>query len=263
MTSNPRILLVGTGRMAYQLGHSLLQHKADLVGVAGRNPSALKELALFLDRRAYALNDPLPKADLILLAVSDDAIAEVAAALPATNAVVAHTAGAKDMDVLAPHAHCGVLWPIQSLSHGAPVDMREVPIVVDGNDERALGMLDELARRLSDSVLQLPHARRQHIHLAAVLASNFPVFLLGEARRLLREQQLPPDLLMPLWRMTAAKAAAIGPAEALTGPARRGDLETIQKHLDLLTPEPELRSAYDLLSRMILHAHGHAEPTGK
>ena len=263
MTSNPRILLVGTGRMAYQLGYSLLQHKADLVGVAGRNLKALNELALFLDRRAYGLHEPLPKVDLILLAVSDDAIAEVAAALPAADAVVAHTAGAKDMDVLAPHAHRGVLWPIQSLSHGAPVDMREVPLVVDGNDEKALGMLDELARRLSDSVLQLPHGRRQHIHLAAVLASNFPVFLLGEARRLLREQQLPPDLLMPLWRMTASKAAAIGPAEALTGPARRGDLETIQKHLDLLTPEPELRRAYELLSEMILHAHGHREPSGK
>jgi predicted short-subunit dehydrogenase-like oxidoreductase (DUF2520 family) len=262
MSSNPRILLVGTGRMAYQLGHSLLERKADLVGVVGRNTSALKELSRFLDRRGYRLDEALPKADLLLLAVSDDAIAEVGAALPATDAVVAHTAGAKDMDVLAPHAHRGVLWPIQSLSHGAPVDLRDVPLVVDGNDDKALAMLNDLARRLSDSVLQLPHDRRQYIHLAAVLASNFPVFLLGEARRLLRAQQLPPDLLMPLWRMTAAKAAAIGPAEALTGPARRGDLETIREHLDLLTPEPDLRRAYALLSELILHAHGHRGTPG-
>lgn len=262
MSSNPRILLIGTGRMAYQLGHSLLERKAELVGVVGRNSTALKELSLFLDRRAFGPHDVLPKADLVLVAVSDDAIAEVAAALPVTDAVVVHTAGAKDMDVLAPHAHRGVLWPIQSLSHGAPVDMRDVPIVIDGNDDKALDMLNDLARRLSDSVLQLPHARRQHIHLAAVLASNFPVFLLGEARRLLRAQQLPPDLLMPLWRMTASKAASIGPAEALTGPARRGDLETIRKHLDLLTPEPDLRRAYALLSELILHAYGHSEPPG-
>ena len=257
MPASPRILLIGTGRMAYQLGHSLLERRADLVGVAGRNTSALKDLARHLDRPACGLHEALPEADLVLLAVSDDAIAEVAAALPPTQAVVAHTAGAKDLDVLAPHAHRGVLWPIQSLSHGAPVDMREVPLVVDGSDEHSRELLLDLARDLSNSVLQLPHEQRQYIHLAAVMASNFPVFLLGEARRVLKEHQLPPGLLNPLWRMTAAKAASIGPGEALTGPARRGDRETIDRHLALLAPDPDLRRAYALLSELIMRAHGH------
>jgi predicted short-subunit dehydrogenase-like oxidoreductase (DUF2520 family) len=257
MSNGPRILLVGTGRMAYQLGHAVVQAGMDLVGVAGRSLEARNALARYLDRRSIDLARPLPGTDLVLLAVSDDAIAEVAHGLPDSGAVVAHTAGALGMDLLAPHADRGVLWPIQSLGHGAAMDLREVPLVVDASSDRARRMLLEVAGRVSEVVLELAVEQRQRVHLAAVLTSNLPVWLASEGQRLLRQMKLPTSLLTPLWKTTAAKLAAHGPDAALTGPARRGDRHTVQHHLALLADEPELQRIYALLSEQIMRAYGH------
>ncbi|MCB9183456.1 MAG: DUF2520 domain-containing protein [Flavobacteriales bacterium] len=250
------ILLIGTGRMAYHLGHAMVQANLPLIGVAGRDSAKLNDLARFLERPGYRM-DLLPAADLTIIATSDDSIAEVAGQVPARKGVVAHTAGAVGLDVLAPHAHRAVLWPVQTLSHGAPIDLSDVPLVVDGSGPEALEGILRVARAISGSVLQLPHGQRELLHLAAVLASNLPVFLMQEAQRLLKQEKLPPNLLMPLWRLTASKVSTIGPEQSLTGPARRGDIASIRHHLDLLTDEPDLRRAYALLSTMILKANGH------
>lgn len=251
------ILLIGTGRMAYHLGHAIVQARLPLIGVAGRDPEKLNDLARFLDRPGHRLDRPLPAADLTLIATSDDSIAEVAARLPAGAGVVAHTAGAVPLDVLAPHAHRAVVWPIQTLSHGAPIDLSDVPMVVDASTSEAAAAILRLARAISGSVLQLTHHQRELLHLTAVLASNFPVFLMSEAQRLLKQEKLPPNLLMPLWKLTASKVTTIGPGEALTGPARRGDITSVKRHLELLAAEPDLRRAYAQLSAMVLKAHGH------
>lgn len=253
----PSILLFGTGRMAYQLGHALKRAGLPPLAVAGRDLEARERLARYLDCNAVDPGRGLPMADLYILAVSDDAIAEVAPKVPAGDAVVAHTAGAMDMDVLQPHTHRGVLWPIQSLVHGAPMDLQEVPFVVDANTAHAREVMLTVAGRISGSVYELSMAQRRKVHLAAVLTSNLSAWLVREAQRLLREEKLPPSLLTPLWRSTAAKVATIGPEQALTGPARRGDIHTIQEHLALLEGDTDLRRAYALLSGMILKAYGH------
>ncbi len=251
-----RILLIGTGRMAYQLGHAITGAGLPLVGVAGRDLSKREALARTLGTRAIDLGKPLPAADLILIAVSDDAISAVAAALPASDAVVAHTAGAVDLEVLLPHAHRAMLWPIQSLGHGAPMDLREVPMVVEAIDEKSRVVMRDLAARLSEVNIELSLAQRRRVHLAAVLTSNLPVWLFREAQRLLREEKLPPGLLDPLWKTTAQRAATFGPEHALTGPARRGDQRTVQEHLELLKHDPDLRAVYELLSTQILRTYG-------
>lgn len=251
------ILLIGTGRMAYHLGHALVKANLPLVGVAGRDPEKLGDLGRFLERPAHRLDRALPKAELTIIATSDDSIGQVAAGLTDPGGVVAHTAGAVGLEVLAPHAHRAALWPVQTLSHGAPVDLSDVPIVVDASTAEAREAILRVARAISGSVLQLEHGQRELLHLTAVLASNLPVFLVQEAQRLLRKQKLPPNLLMPLWRLTASKVSTIGPEQALTGPARRGDTSSIRHHLDLLADEPDLRRAYALLSTMVLKAYGH------
>ncbi len=254
----PRVLLVGTGRTAFHLGHALVRGKARLTGVMGRDPERTAALAHELACAPLAPGPPLPACDLVLLAVSDDAIGAVAKRLPRTAAVIAHTSGAQSMAVLGKPAHGGVLWPIQSLSPGAPADLAHVPLVIDSSDADARKVMLAVAHRISDRVLELPHKQREALHMAAVLASNFPVFLFARAQRILQERNLPPDLLTPLWRSVAQKAADAGPDATLTGPARRGDRKTLGKHLDLLKGDRELRRAYALLTRMILAANGHA-----
>lgn len=254
---SPNVLLIGTGRAALQLGHALKHGRAKLAGVMGRDAARVKALAKRLCADVTLFGAPLPPCDLILIAVSDDAIGEVARQLPATQAVVAHTSGAQSMQALGRHAHTGVLWPIQSLGGDETMDLSQVPIVIDSSDREARSALLDVAGRISKNVIELPHKQREGLHLAATIASNFPVFLLREAGLLLKEQNLDPALLLPLWKASTEKAAAIGPEQALTGPARRGDRRTIDKHLLRLKGDRDLRRAYALLSLMILKAHGH------
>ncbi|MBK9765377.1 MAG: NAD(P)-binding domain-containing protein [Flavobacteriales bacterium] len=90
----PSLLIIGTGRAAFHLGNAFRKASLPLNGLVGRDPSRTEELAIELGTSAYLIGEELPLADVILLAVSDDAIAAVAHALPSTETVVAHVSGA-------------------------------------------------------------------------------------------------------------------------------------------------------------------------
>jgi len=254
--NGPRILVIGAGRAAFHLGHGLVRSGQNVIGVAARDLERARTLANELHAEAYALNTTLPACDLVLLAVSDSAIAQVAAHLPRTDAVMVSCSGAASLELLQPHTHRGVLWPVQALSEGPPVDLAQVPLVVDASDDTSRTLIHAVAGRLGHVVHSLDHGTRMLVHLAAVLTSNLPVFLVGEAHRLLAQRGLPAQLLEPLWKTTAANVLALGPAQALTGPARRGDEQTMAHHRDLLAAEPDLRQAYELLSNMIGRTYG-------
>ncbi len=248
------ILLIGTGRLAFHLGHAVVRSGAMVAGVAGRDPAKARSLAEALGCRAFPITGPLPKVDLRILAVSDDALASVSALLPVDGTPVIHLSGSKSVELLAPHAHRGVLWPVRSFSQGAPVDFKGIPVIVDADDPDTFDVVRALADHLSGSVVRLPHDKRQWLHLSAVIASNFPVFLLREAERLLTHQHIDPKLLHPLWAAAAGNALN-GADQAVTGPARRGDVMTIGRQMELLAGEPELRRAYSALSDLILHTY--------
>lgn len=248
------VLLVGTGRAAFHLGHALLRSGHSLSGVAGRDPERTHRLADELGTVALAISDARTRTDLRILAVSDDAISSVSSLLPRANAATIHLSGARSYDLIGMHAHRGVLWPIQSFSPGEPMDFRTVPLVLDAEDESTRSLLRQLAHDLSAQVIELGATERQLVHIAAVLTSNFPVQLLIEARQLLRDTNIPTDLLTPLWTATAAKAATHAES-ALTGPARRGDQATIASHLARLSGDADLRAAYQAITYLILRDH--------
>lgn len=250
----PAVLLIGTGRLAFHLGHALHKAGFTIAGVTGRNREKADLLAKDIGSCGFGWNTALPPADLRVIAVSDDAIGPVADGLPTDGTPVAHLSGSKSLDLLKAHGHRGVLWPIQSFSPGAPVSFAGVPLVIDAADDHTLTLLRNVAGKLSSAVVPLPFPQRQRLHLSAVLAANFPIFLLREAERLLKARDIDPTLLHPLW--VSATARAMGHADqAVTGPARRGDLETIGQQLALLADEPELRHAYAALSNLILHTY--------
>lgn len=249
-----KVLLVGTGRMASHLGHALRAAGTTIVGIVGRDPGRVKQLAERMGCPAFALDGPLPDRDAQLIAVSDDAIATVAARLSPITGMTVHTSGARGWEIIPGHAHRGVLWPVQSFSTSTPGTLREVPLVIDAEDAEAQRGLRALADPLSARVVELALPQRQLLHIAAVFASNFPVQLLIEARHLLQREGLDPELIVPLWRTTANNAALDAEA-ALTGPARRGDLHTIAAHLQRLSADADLRRAYEAISGLILTAH--------
>ncbi len=250
---NEGIALIGTGRMAYHLGHAIMRAGLPLVAVAGRDAGRTKALALELRSTPYGIEEPWPVAAVYLIAVSDDAVKELAARITKRDAVVAMTSGALQREeVLQGHPHRGVLWPIKSLSPGSPADLSSTPLVVDATPGPAHELLMDLARSISGKVVELPSEKRRLLHLAAVFTSNFPVYLAHVGNGLLTRQGLDPGLLSSLWTDVSRKVSEVGPEQALTGPARRGDVRTLAEHLERLEGDADLRAAYSLLSRMIL-----------
>jgi predicted short-subunit dehydrogenase-like oxidoreductase (DUF2520 family) len=254
-----KVTLIGTGRVAFHFGHALQRAGHTVEGIVGRNTAHTTTLAADLNVPAFTMNDPLPPCDVIMIAVSDDAISEVATKLPINDAVVIHTSGASELGRLEPHPHRAVLWPVMTLSPGAPADLREVPLVTDANTSHARDVVYALATSLSDMVRALVHEDRELVHAAAAISTNFPLHLLDRAQTLLSERGIDPGLILPCFMAMVEKAGSMGPHDALTGPARRGDLGTVRRHIDRLTHDPELRAAYALISSSILRAYGHPD----
>jgi predicted short-subunit dehydrogenase-like oxidoreductase (DUF2520 family) len=247
-----RILIAGTGRVARALVRALAGTDITLAGIAGRDRHKALELAAGAGCAGFDLSGPLPVVDLVLIAVKDDAIANVASGLDIHDAVVAHTSGASSEDLLLPHRERGVCWPVQTFHGADDVPMAGVPIIYSGATDRSRELLRRLAEILKGRPLELELEQRQHLHVAAVFTSNFTVALVREAQELLHRSGLPVDLLDPLWRTTATNVCTMGPGNALTGPARRGDLRTLERHRELLAADPELQELYARISGLIM-----------
>jgi predicted short-subunit dehydrogenase-like oxidoreductase (DUF2520 family) len=194
--------------------------------------------------REDEVTDAADGVDLLVLAVPDDAVAAVAASVtPVASTVIAHLAGSLGLDALEPHVRRAALHPLASLPspevgaerlHGAWFAIAGDPLI-----ESVVEALDGRSFEVSD-------ARRAAYHAAAAIASNHLVALLAQVERVAEGAGVPFDAYLDLVRATVENVAALGPIEALTGPAARGDDATIARHLAAL-PEEE-HQLYELLS---------------
>jgi len=246
------VVVIGSGNVAEALARAVAASGLRLAQLWARNAARAQEIAALAGCGWASRPESLAAADIYLLAVSDRAVGDVAAALPIPEgAVVAHTAGSVPLEALpARFARRAVFYPLQTFTRGRQVDFAEIPIFIEASDSGLQTELEVFARRLSRRVFRADSARRARLHLAAVFACNFAnrMYALGE--QLLRDAGLGFDVLRPLIAETAAKALASGsPAEVQTGPAVRGDLPTQERHAAML--DDELRTIYQLISRNI------------
>ncbi len=190
--------------------------------------------------------------DIILLCIPDDLIAETSKKIGKANAIVTHTSGNTSIRSLINNDRYGVFYPLQTFSKQREIDMKSVPICLESSDEDVMKDLQFLASTISDSVHEINSRQRKYLHLSAVFVNNFTNHMYHIAEEFLEDRELDFDLLKPLIIETAAKATDIDPVNAQTGPARRGDSNTIKKHLDLLEGNPEYKQLYQLISEQIL-----------
>jgi predicted short-subunit dehydrogenase-like oxidoreductase (DUF2520 family) len=173
--------------------------------------------------------------DLVLLAVPDEAIAVVAAAIrPVPSTVVAHCSGALGLEVLAPHEKVASLHPLMTLPDpvAGAARLRSGCYFAVAGDDLATRLVHDLGGRC----LSVPAQARAAYHAAACMASNHLVGLLGQVERVAESAGLPLEAFLPLARGALEDVARHGPAAALTGPAARGDLATIEHHRQALDP---------------------------
>jgi predicted short-subunit dehydrogenase-like oxidoreductase (DUF2520 family) len=181
---------------------------------------------------------------LILLTVPDDAVSDVASLIaPDVNRVVAHVAGSMTLSVLAPHPRVGSMHPLMVLPSGELGAQRLVGATycVQG-DEVVL----DVVRSLDGRVITLRDDQRTAYHATASVAANHLVALMGHVENLAQSAGLSLEDFLPLAQQALADVVAVGPHAALTGPASRGDMATIDAHLAAI-PESE-RSTYVALA---------------
>jgi predicted short-subunit dehydrogenase-like oxidoreductase (DUF2520 family) len=249
------IVLLGSGKVATQLGLRLQQKGANIQQVFSRSLENATTLGKILSCPATnQLNAVFANAHLYIIAVSDDAIVPLADALSKfmKDVLVVHTSGATDGTVLAPFfEHYGVFYPLQSFSLHKKPQWNKIPVCIDAPNRLDEYHLAKLSKKIGTKTYYLNDAQKANLHVAAVFANNFTNHCLVLAEQLLKDKQLPFELLHPLISATFEKVLQGSPANQQTGPAIRGDQKTLQKHLNLLEKDTFPLKIYQLLTESI------------
>ena len=253
-----RIILIGAGNVASHLGPALERAGHMVQGVYSRQPEHARQLTQYLyQAQPYdTLDFSATDAQLFIIAVSDDAIPEVVAALQLPEeALLVHTSGSQPLSVLKRSAtpRVGVFYPLQTFSKHHPLDFHQVPICLESEDSDTLYKLTKLAKSISGHVALLNSQERRVLHVAAVFASNFTNHMLRMAETLAEAHQLDYELLKPLIEETIRKSLATSPEQAQTGPAVRGDARTIKQHQAFLKKfDPDYAKVYRVITQHIM-----------
>lgn len=248
------ISIIGTGNVAWHLARTIAATPAlKLSQVCGRRAESLSD---FSDFGSVILSiSQLKPVELILIAVSDDAIATVAQQISQHLGIVAHTSGSVEMQVLDNHKNYGVFYPLQTFSKGRALDFSPIPICLEASSLKNKLLLEQVAFALSENIYTLNSSQRAQVHLSAVFANNFTNHILTEAKKITDAASIDFKILKPLLEETVNKAFINSNLDNQTGPAKRGDYKTINQQIDALN-NPELRSLYQTLTNSILSKYG-------
>lgn len=189
---------------------------------------------------------------MIILAVPDSKIGEVAQKMKNRTAIIAHTSGNTSISVFEKQTSFGVFYPLQTFTKNREISFDEVPICIEASNEKVLNCLVEVAEKLSPMVYKINSQQRKYLHVSAVAVNNFSNYLYAMAAEFLEDHELDFELLKPLILETAKKINKISPDDTQTGPARRGDLNTIKHQLELLKDKPELQKLYQIFSEQLM-----------
>lgn len=247
------IVLLGSGNVASVLGRKIKAAGHDIVQVYSRNAHTASQLAYELDSESANYKSILNKdADLYMICVPDQAIPVVIDDLHLPGKIIVHTAASVPMDVLQSVSEFyGIFYPLQSLRKEINL-LPGTPIFFEGNKDRVVKTLEALAEDISPGQhMKAGLENRVKLHVGAVLVSNFTNHLYALAQEYCEKEGLNFSLLLPLITETALRLEHSKPALLQTGPAIRGDEETITKHLELLNNYPHVKKIYELLTNSI------------
>jgi len=217
----------------------------------GRRDRAPKHPVMSLPRVRYAraFSGPPPAGTLVLLAVPDGAVRETATAIAAQGAagpgcVALHLSGALPAEALGSLAERGYavggLHPLQTVADPArgAERLRGAYFTFEG-DPSARATASEIVEAADGRMLEVHATEKARYHAACVFASNYVIACAAVATRLLATaaniaEAEAARALQPLWGGAVSNLDRLGPTEALTGPVRRGDIDTVRAHLDAL-----------------------------
>ena len=231
--------IIGAGNVAFRMALFLQAAGHSVECVCARNLEKAEKVVRALKRgrsNAFATDDfsSVPLSDITIIAVSDNAIESVASLLPHKGAFTVHTSGATPMSVLteAGHTNTGVFYPLMTLSMNKDLDIRLVPFLLEADSAKGIEILVNIVNSIKAEYKICDSQKRLQFHTAAIFTTNFINYSLSLAYDISH-----PDFtfLLPSAIESVRKAFLNTPAVSQTGPARRGDSNTIEKHKKILS----------------------------
>lgn len=243
-----KIVIIGSGNVAYHLAKAFTQNNIEVSQIFGRNEVELNKISEELNI-PYSTKE-LADADLYLISVSDSAVEQVSDLIKTEKALVAHTSGSLPIETLNGDYRKASFYPLQTFSKTKNLDYSKIPFFIEAENQIDEKSLFELASLISDNVETSDYEKRKYIHLTAVFACNFVNHLFARAKEISDSQDLPFEYFIPLIDETVEKIHHLEPKTAQTGPAVRGDERILKLHEELINDEEHLK-IYKLMNDSI------------
>ena len=243
-----KIVIIGSGNVAYHLAKAFTQNNIEVSQIFGRNEVELNKISEELNI-PYSTKE-LADADLYLISVSDSAVEQVSDLIKTEKALVAHTSGSLPIETLNGDYRKASFYPLQTFSKTKNLDYSKIPFFIEAENQIDEKSLFELASLISDNVETSDYEKRKYIHLTAVFACNFVNHLFARAKEISDSQDLDFNYFIPLIDETVEKIHHLEPKSAQTGPAVRGDERVLKLHEVLITDE-EHRKIYNTMNESI------------
>jgi predicted short-subunit dehydrogenase-like oxidoreductase (DUF2520 family) len=263
----PTITLIGAGNLAQALGPALKSAGYNIDFVAARETASSRRRAAMLARRLGArtqlLNNAGPDSDILWICHTDDALAETAKRLAIKPGwkckIVFHSSGALSSDVLSllkrKGANTASLHPMMTFVPGTTPRMDGVPFAVEG-DSRAVAVARSIVGDLGAEIFPIKKAAKPLYHALGSFSSPLIVATLVTAERVGRSAGLTTSqtrrVMAPILKQTLKNYQERGAAAAFSGPIKRGDVDTVRRHLRELKRVPGASEVYRALVKSAL-----------
>jgi predicted short-subunit dehydrogenase-like oxidoreductase (DUF2520 family) len=248
-----RVSFIGSGNVATHLAKASKEAGIHIINIYSKNLQNAESLAALCNAKAVENSFDLDtNIDLLIVSVSDDALPSISEQVKNFPCPVVHTAGSVNINAVYGDEHAyGVLYPLQTFSKTREQKLQNTPFFVEASESSLEITLKQFVAQIGGQYNVANSEQRLHLHIAAVFACNFSNYMYSLAHNLLSKHQLSFEHLVPLILETAKKIQHLNPQAAQTGPAKRHDHLTMQKHLEALQEEPFYHSLYMLISAEI------------
>lgn len=248
-----RLSFIGTGNVASHLMNAFNNAQHEIVEIVSKNIQNAEHYAQLYNAKCIAEPNQLTdQVDFIFVCVNDSNIESIAKELVNHKACIVHTAGSVNIEVLNSDQHkSAVIYPLQTFSKNKHIEFANVPFFVECNDSNIRSNIKQLLDSIHANMHEADSKQRMSLHIAAVFACNFSNHLYSIAADILKENNLEFNVLQSLIQETVDKVQILDPNDAQTGPAKRNDLITLEKHLEFLKSNESYHSVYQLLSKQI------------
>jgi predicted short-subunit dehydrogenase-like oxidoreductase (DUF2520 family) len=257
-----KIVIIGAGNLGFHLALKLGENELlkNNLFIFNRKEN---EITQFLKNEKFNVNigweQFIPSADIYILTVKDSAIKEVSEnVIGKINqpSLIIHTSGSIESRVLEKFENFGVIYPLYSFSFSEKkINWSEIPVFIIGNNVFSTQTILSLSQNLNPKkIISIDDEQKLHLHLLAVMANNFTNGLSYAIYKLANENNFYTELysdLLNFAQKTIQRSQHNNPVIFQTGPAKRKDEVTIEKHLKLLEHYPEIQKLYKAFTEYI------------